>query len=96
MEDPSQLLEQALLTPLDDGASDGGCGEQRHAPAPAGTRYHQQYLHMASWLAVLAAGYAEQRAACQVGLPSDGLRQVCWAAERAWGSGHPGRASVAG
>ena len=30
----------------------------------------------ASWLAVLLAGYAVQRVACQVGLPNDGLRQI--------------------
>lgn len=48
----------------------------QHAP---GMQYYQVYLRMAAWLAVLFCGYAVQRAACQAGLPHDGLRQVSWA-----------------
>ncbi|KAL4433829.1 hypothetical protein ABPG75_000270 [Micractinium tetrahymenae] len=70
-----------LLAPLaalrGDEAEQQQCGSGgvgwRH---PSSASYTQQYLRMAAWLGALFAGYAVQRACCQVGLPYDGLRRI--------------------
>lgn len=73
------LLPTPLLAPL---AAIGGPGEQSSGGCDQGlppslhASYAQQYLRMAAWLGALFAGYAMQRACCQVGLPQDGLRKV--------------------
>lgn len=73
------LLPTPLLAPL---AAIGGPGEQSSGGCDQGlppslhASYAQQYLRMAAWLGALFAGYAMQRACCQVGLPQDGLRKI--------------------
>ncbi|KAL4450755.1 hypothetical protein ABPG77_001111, partial [Micractinium sp. CCAP 211/92] len=79
-------LATPLLAPL---AAVGGAGDpggRRCDPGSAPTphaSYAQQYLRMAGWLGALFAGYAVQRACCQIGFLeffSDASSTALWGA----------------
>lgn len=88
--DEDAALQQPLLTPLACLSTHSSAAalpvalcepapppqrSQRWQP-PGGDAYCAAYLAQAAWLAALLGGYSVQRVACQLGLPSDGLRHL--------------------